>query len=134
MFDIRVFNALATQTSIKIGQIPFNVTTPSMQLVRELVISEPAWRQVGHSVHCPLCFWPYQLSHAQIASRLSSAVSAAAHPDALMMVHRDRLAVIARTTRPPWLAMRSISASLFVRSTESGRDGSYTAGLPFLWR
>ena len=28
MFDIRVFNALATQTSIKIGQISFNVTTP----------------------------------------------------------------------------------------------------------
>ena len=30
MFDIRVFNALATQTSIKIGQILFNVTTPSI--------------------------------------------------------------------------------------------------------
>jgi hypothetical protein len=29
MFDIRVFNALATQTSIKIGQISFNVTTPT---------------------------------------------------------------------------------------------------------
>ena len=29
MFDIRVFNALASQTSIKIGQISFNVTTPS---------------------------------------------------------------------------------------------------------
>jgi len=29
MFDIRVFNALATQTSIKIGQISLNVTTPS---------------------------------------------------------------------------------------------------------
>ena len=28
MFDIRVFNALATQTSIKIDQISFNVTTP----------------------------------------------------------------------------------------------------------
>ena len=28
MFDIRVFNALATQTSVKIGQISFNVTTP----------------------------------------------------------------------------------------------------------
>ena len=28
MFDIRVFNALATQTSIKICQISFNVTTP----------------------------------------------------------------------------------------------------------
>ena len=29
MFDIRVFNALATQDSIKIGQISFNVTAPS---------------------------------------------------------------------------------------------------------
>ena len=28
MFDIHVFKALATQTSIKIGQISFNVTTP----------------------------------------------------------------------------------------------------------
>ena len=32
MFDIRVFNALATQTSIKIGQISFNVTTPIRDL------------------------------------------------------------------------------------------------------
>ena len=29
MFDIRVFNALAAQTSMKIGQLSFNVTTPS---------------------------------------------------------------------------------------------------------
>jgi len=32
MFDIRVFNALATQTSIKIGQISFNVTTPRIPI------------------------------------------------------------------------------------------------------
>ena len=29
MFDIRVFNALAAQTSMKIGQLSFNVTTPA---------------------------------------------------------------------------------------------------------
>ena len=28
MFDVRVFNALAAQTSMKIGQLSFNVTTP----------------------------------------------------------------------------------------------------------
>ena len=28
MVDIRVFNALAAQTSMKIGQLSFNVTTP----------------------------------------------------------------------------------------------------------
>ena len=33
MFDIRVFNALATQTSIKIGQISLNVTTPSPTMI-----------------------------------------------------------------------------------------------------
>ena len=38
MFDIRVFNALATQTSIKIGQISFNVTTPS---------DHPQWERVN---------------------------------------------------------------------------------------
>ena len=39
MFDIRVFNALATQTSIKIGQISFNVTTPSTEMKKGLAVA-----------------------------------------------------------------------------------------------
>ena len=41
MFDIRVFNALATQTSIKIGQISFNVTTPLWRGTRRPSPREP---------------------------------------------------------------------------------------------
>jgi len=48
MFDIRVFNALATQTSIKIGQISFNVTTPPKELAvtqEELAFKRQAFQE-----------------------------------------------------------------------------------------
>ena len=47
MFDIRVFNALATQTSIKIGQISFNVTMPVCLLVAHLGIRRMSDLTVG---------------------------------------------------------------------------------------
>ena len=40
MFDIRVFNALAAQTSMKIGQLSFNVTTPKFLLASAKLLNE----------------------------------------------------------------------------------------------
>ena len=41
MFDIRVFNALAAQTSMKIGQLSFNVTTP-LALIKPRALIKPS--------------------------------------------------------------------------------------------
>ena len=59
MFDIRVFNALATQTSIKIGQISFNVTTPTGKLKAEgqRRLRESTFPVFNNRLHTPGTSW-----------------------------------------------------------------------------
>jgi hypothetical protein len=87
MFDIHVFKALTTQTSIKIGRISFNVTTPEKDRGTRLVPERPEDRKIHWGVTEADCsrFLPAKpivIDYSSIPDRASgfSAILARGHP------------------------------------------------------